>query len=694
MSSPKKPSVARRLVDYMLLFKRRIIIALLVLIVATAAQLAGPIIAKTIIDNHILAIKFDWAELDPEQVEAGQRAVQYRDKLFVRSDWLAAEGDADAVSPNSEASDVDGASTAATEKPAANDPAAESTEIAAQGHKASISQEGTRFSLTSDTYGTVSLTAGEVWNFYQYDIEPVFWLIGLIILLALAASGLNFVQSYMLQTAAQHIVQRIRMDIFRKMHRIPIRYFDNTPVGQVVSRIANDTENIKELYVSFMATFAVSGLNIIGVFAALLYLDWRMAVICALLLPIYTGIILLHLKYSRKYVAIIRARLAEMNAMLNETIQVMPIVQAFRREQTIRSEFEELNDDRYRSQVMQFRIFALSGRNAVYFVGRIFTAMIIWYFGSQSLTAAISFGVFYAFVDYLGRIFEPIIGIFDQMMNAQRAVVSSERAFELIDQEGEPFSEAGNVPRPQGQVSFESVTFSYKQGTPVLRGISFEATRGETIALVGHTGSGKSSIMNLLLGFYQPDSGTICIDGQDIAGMTKQELRRHMGIVLQDPFLFTGDIRFNVGLHNPEIDEEKAWAALREVGAEELVRKLPGGLQEAVVERGSTLSAGQRQLISFARALAYDPAILILDEATSSIDSETEALIQNALDVLRHGRTTFIIAHRLSTIKEADRIMVLHRGEIAERGTHEELMAMQGRYYRMYQLQSSESAAG
>jgi len=658
-SGPPSGSTAQRLFRYVLLFRRKVALALVILVLALGAQLAGPLLAKQIIDEHIQAITWAWRELPVAAVPEGIRFVPYREMAYVRSDW-AAPG-----------------------------------ELPAEAAAVSISQEGLSMQLSSPTYGETLLSASEVTSFYRYDTQPVLTLVGGIILLAVIASLLNFVQSLMLQTVAQRIVQRIRMDVFSQMHRIPIRFFDNTPVGQIVSRIANDTENIKELYMSFMATFAVSGLNIVGVFAALLFLDWRMALVCAILLPIYTLIIILHLKFSRKYVAVIRARLAEMNATLNETIHTMPILQAFRREQRTREEFEVLNEDRYRNQVMQFRIFAFSGRNAVYFVGRLFTAMIIWYFGSQSLTGAISFGVFYLFIDYLGRIFEPIIGIFDQMMNAQRAVVSAERVFELMDMEGEEVEAEPKAPRPQGQVEFDQVSFGYQPGTQVLRKISFTAARGQTVALVGHTGSGKSSIMNLLLGFYEPDEGEIRIDGQATGMMSKQALRQHMGIVLQDPYLFTGDIRSNVALHHPELTDEQVWQALQDVGADRFVSRLPQGMHEPVVERGSTLSAGERQLISFARALVYDPAILILDEATSSIDSETEALIQRALDVVREGRTTFIIAHRLSTIKEADTILVLHRGEIVERGTHDELMAREGRYYRMYQLQSNEpSLAG
>ncbi|HZG83550.1 ABC transporter ATP-binding protein [Paenibacillus sp.] len=649
-------AVGRRLLAYLLLFKRQVALALFILVLGLGAQLSVPIVTKTIIDDHLLAIRSDWREMRPEAVPEGVRSVPFRGLAYVREDWLPA------------GVELDGAA------------------------RAGIDTSGDGFVLDSPAAGRVPLTGEEVAAFYRHDAAPIAGLVALIVGLTLAGGALTYVQSFLLQSSAQRIVQRMRMDLFRHLHRLPVSYFDKTPVGQIVSRVANDTENIKELYISFTATFVVSGLNIIGVFAALLFLEWRLALLCALILPMFALIMYVHLKFSKKYVQVIRARLAEMNATLNELIHVMPIIQAFRREESVKAEFGRLNEDRYRHQVIQFRIFALSGRNIVYFVARVLTAVILWYFGSRSLESAISFGVLYAFVDYLGRIYEPIVGIFDQMTNAQRAFVSAERVFALMDLDGAEADEGAEAPRPEGRVSFENVTFAYVAGENVLKGISFEAKRGETIALVGHTGSGKSSIMNLLLGFYEPTGGTIRIDGVDIRELSKQSLRRHMGIVLQDPFLFTGDIRFNVSLYNGAIDDAGVERALREVGAEAFVSRLPQRMREPVVERGATLSAGERQLISFARALAFDPAILILDEATASIDSETEQAIQRALEVLRHGRTTFVIAHRLSTIRDADRILVLHRGVIEERGTHDELMALRGRYYRMYMLQNADHA--
>ncbi|NBI29886.1 ABC transporter ATP-binding protein [Chengkuizengella marina] len=522
------------------------------------------------------------------------------------------------------------------------------------------------------------------------EISPILSLIGLYVGLLITASVLNFIQGYALQTTALRIIKNMRMDLMKHIQRIPIRYFDNTPIGQVVSRIANDTEAIRDLFMSFMATFVVSTVQLIGIYVFLFILDFKLAFLCLLLLPVFALIMYIHLKYSKVFITIMRARLSDMNAMINESIHVMPIIQAFKRERLTVEEFEKLNQDRYKNQLKQFRVFALSSRNAVGTIGRLVTAMVIWYFGSQSLEGAIQFGVFYVFIDYLGRIFQPIIGIFDQLTNAQRAFVSAGRVFTILDMDGKEISNADQAPRPEGRVRFDDVTFAYKSGENVLKNISFEAQKGETIALVGHTGSGKSSIMNLLLGFYEQNEGKITIDNVDVTKLSKQALRKHMGIVLQDPFLFAGDIKFNVSLYNEEIDMNKVKDALQKVGASTFVEQLPKGYDEPVVERGSTLSAGQRQLISFARALAFDPAILILDEATASIDSETEGLIQKALKVVSEGRTTFVIAHRLSTIRDADQILVLHRGEIVERGNHEELMELKGRYHKMYQLQKGE----
>jgi ATP-binding cassette subfamily B multidrug efflux pump len=398
--------------------------------------------------------------------------------------------------------------------------------------------------------------------------------------------------------------------------------------------------------------------------------------------------IIFYRKYASAYNHIIRSKISDINGMVNESIQGMTIIQAFRREKETKQEFEEINEEHFTYQNKLLSLNAMTSHNLVNVLRNVAFVALIWYFGGASLGVGsiVSVGVLYAFVDYLNRLFHPITDVVNKLAQLEQALVAADRVFELLDEIGVDVA-SGKAERFKGYVRFDSVTFGYRPGETVLKNISFEAKQGETVALVGHTGSGKSSIMNLLFRFYDIEQGRITIDGKDVRDMPKQLLRQHMGIVLQDPFLFTGTIASNVSLDDPAISREQVEKALQDVGANKLINHLPKGYDEPVIEKGSTLSAGERQLISFARALAFNPSILILDEATANIDTETESLIQQALDVLKKGRTTFIIAHRLSTIKNTDQILVLDRGEIVERGDHESLMRNQGKYYQMYQLQ-------
>lgn len=524
---------------------------------------------------------------------------------------------------------------------------------------------------------------------FEFDFTPILKLVVAYVAILFAAGVFTYIQSYMLQTTALRIVFNMRMDVMNHMQRIAVRYYDNTPVGRLVNRIANDTESIRDLYMSFMATFSVSFVQVAGIFTFLFVLNPRMASYALVLLPLYAVVMHLLLKYGNRYLSIMRARISDMNTMLSESIMVMPILQLFRREKQTMREFEELNEEWRINHNKQLRLSSLITRNLIGTAGALLTAWFLWSFGLLSLDGAIEIGMMTAFLEYTGRLFHPVIAVFDQLVNAQRAFVAADRVHELLKEPGTEVVQIvdDRLKKKRGHVKFEDVWFAYHEGEYVLKGLSFEAKPGETIAFVGHTGSGKSSVMNLLLGFYETKEGLITVDGKDIRDLPKQELRQDMAVVLQDPFLFAGDIKFNVSMYNKNIDTEQVRSALKAVGADTFVDRLPGGIDEPVVERGSTLSAGQRQLITFARALAHDPAILILDEATASIDSETEGLIQNALQVVSRGRTTFVIAHRLSTIRDADQIIVLHKGTIVERGTHDELMQLQGRYYKMYELQ-------
>lgn len=664
--------VGKRLVKYALGFKKNIIIALLLLTVAVTAELSGPFIAKRMIDVHILGVEYPWYE-----AEEGEDAVRYEGEWYKRSDHFEKnEGKGEEVR----------ILQVGREYYFVDEPIAFDGERAVEGDTLTIQKDGEQRS-----YETSEISNEQLLAFYQPQVEPMIWLIALYFGLLVFASFFEYGQGLLLQTSANRIIQKMRTDVYAQIQRLHINYFDNLPAGKVVARITNDTEAIRELYVTVLATFFTSIFYMTGIFIALFLLDVKLAFITLTIVPLLVVWIIVYRKYASKFNKVIRTRISDINAMINESIQGMSIIRAFKRQKMTEQEFEELNDSHFTYQNKLLNLNSLMSHNLVNILRNISFVALIWYFGGASLTSGtvISLGVLYAFVDYLNRLFQPVTNMVNQLANLEQALVAADRVFELLDEEGEDVSD-GTFPRYDGNVTFDDVSFAYKEEEYVLKNLSFEAKKGQTIALVGHTGSGKSSIMNLLFRFYDNQKGKISIDGENIQDIPKQQLRQHMAIVLQDPFLFTGTIASNVSLDDPAISREKVEKALKDVGAEQLLRSLPKGFDEPVIEKGSTLSSGQRQLISFARALAFDPAVLILDEATSNVDTETEMMIQNALDILKKGRTTFIIAHRLSTIREADQILVLHQGEIVERGNHDQLMKQKGRYFQMYQLQQGK----
>jgi ATP-binding cassette subfamily B multidrug efflux pump len=664
-------TTGKRLFQYAMLYKKTIILALALLVLAVCAELAGPLIAKRMIDQNILGIEKKWHEVSGEQ----PYAVFYKDQWYKREDHFAADetkGKEVRVLQVGRQFYFVAAAIADSGK----------REVGADGMMTIVGEDAGE----SASYPAAKLTKEELFSFYKPEFAALLRLAALYFGFLLLVAVFTYGQRLMLQTSANRIVRQMRMDVFAHTQRLPVQYYDNLSAGQVVSRVTNDTEAIRELYVGVLANFFTGTIYIAAIFGALFLLDYRLALIALPLVPILIVWIIVYRRYAAKYNRVIRAKLSEINGILNESIQGMPIIQAFRRQKQTTQEFEELNEHYYSYQNKLLNLNSLTSHNLVNFVRNVLFIIVIWLFWGDTLRTVISIGALYAFVDYMNRMFAPIVGIVNQLSNLETARVSAERLFKLMDEEGIDVV-PGSMERYRGDVKFEDVSFAYKQDEYVLRHISFHARQGETVALVGHTGSGKSSILNLLFRFYDVKEGRIAVDGMDVRDLPKQHLRHHMGIVLQDPFLFTGTIASNISLDNPAISRERIEQALRDVGAYEMFSQLPGGIDAPVIEKGSTLSAGQRQLISFARALAYDPAILILDEATASIDTETEAIIQAALDVLKKGRTTFVIAHRLSTIRSADQILVLDRGVIVERGNHEELLEQQGKYYAMYQLQ-------
>ncbi|WP_313350060.1 ABC transporter ATP-binding protein [Exiguobacterium sp.] len=668
----RRKTTIRSLIRYAMHEKKAIFLGLFLLVLAVGAELTGPYIAKVIIDEHIVAIEKDWVEVKADG------AVTYDGRQFAKAQDV------------SKSEIVQSVSIVQTAKGYLFVP-----KQVVSGGERKISGNTLTVTRGNDVYtydGIQKLTQGQVYDFYSKDLKAIGWLSLIYVLLLLAAAGLNWIQQILLQRSAHKIIKRMRLDVFTHLQRLPVRYFDQTPIGKIVSRVTNDTETIRDLYLGVLARVFSGIITMAGILVAMFFLDYRLGLVSLIIIPIVYFWIQLFQKLATKNNFKVRSLVADMNGQLNENIQTMPIIQAYAREKEVLAEFEQKNEENYQTRAKLLRLDALMSHNLSYFLKNLTLALLIWVVGGKSLTngSFLSLGILYAYIDYVSRLFEPVTQIMNQLSPLQQALVSADRMFQLLDEKGEPV-EQGRVARFKGAVSFKDVEFSYEAGNPVLREIQIDARPGATIALVGHTGSGKSSIMNLLMRFYDPSKGQLLIDGQDVTTLPKQAVREHMGIVLQDPFLFTGTIRSNITLGNPDISEERVRQAIEAVGADRFIDRLPNGLDEPVIEKGATLSAGERQLISFARALAFDPAILVLDEATASVDSETEAVIQDALLALTKGRTTFIIAHRLSTIKDADEILVLDHGQIVERGSHDVLLAMSGIYAKMYALQSKRN---
>ncbi len=523
------------------------------------------------------------------------------------------------------------------------------------------------------------------------ETGPIVTLASLYIGILIAKVIITYFQLLKFQEISLKIIQELRIDIFAKVQKLGLKFFDKTPGGSIVSRVTNDTEAIKDMFVSVISTFVQNGVFLIGIFIAMFLLNVQLAIFCLLIIPIILAIMATYRHFSSRFYADMRERLSQLNAKLNESLQGMSIIQVFRQEKRLRKEFAEINEAHYQAGVKNIKLDGLLLRPAIDFVYVLSLILVLSYFGISSIGNVIEIGVLYAFVNYLGRFFEPVNQMMMRLSMYQQAIVSASRVFHLLDEKELAPTAEQSLSSPSitsGEIEFKNVTFSYDGKRDVLKDISFTAKPGETVALVGHTGSGKSSIINLLMRFYQIEKGEILIDGFPLKYFEDQELRENMGLVLQDPFLFYGTINHNIRLHDPSISDQEIKAAAEFVQADSFIKKLPDQYEQLVVERGATFSSGQRQLVAFARTIATKPKILVLDEATANIDTETEEAIQTALEKMRKGRTTIAIAHRLSTIQDVDQILVLHQGEIVERGTHQELLNVEGLYYKMYLLQN------
>ncbi|HXM97268.1 MAG TPA: ABC transporter ATP-binding protein [Candidatus Dormibacteraeota bacterium] len=529
--------------------------------------------------------------------------------------------------------------------------------------------------------------------------------IGWLSLILLAVLAFDFLAQYaqirIMQRVGQQTMYDMRREIFMHLQRLPMSYFDRNPVGRLVTRVTTDVDALNDLFAAGVVTM-INDLFLLVVMAGLLFaIDRRLALDTLAVLPGILVVTFIFRKFVRDANRRIRTAIARINSFLQEYISGMTVVQLFNRERKAVQEFESRNRDNmiaWRDAILAYALFY----PAVEFLSFATIALIFWSGGNRILSGALTLGVLNAFRMFAQRFFRPIQDLSEKFNILQSAMAASERIFKLLD---EPVSIEGNpnaVPlnNPRGEIEFRNVWFSYRDVPDpadeewVLRDVSFRVAPGQTFAIVGHTGAGKTTLISLLLRFYDVQRGQILLDGVDIRLIDIQDLRRQFGIVLQDPFLFSGTVESNVRLGTAEIDRAQVERALDEVGLGDFVRTLPEGVNSSVNERGSTLSVGQRQLINFARALAHNPRFLILDEATSSVDTKTELLIRSALDRLLSGRTALVIAHRLSTIQHADCILVFHKGRLREQGAHQQLLAERGIYYRLYQLQYREQELG
>ena len=526
------------------------------------------------------------------------------------------------------------------------------------------------------------------------DIKGVFRIGLLVIFILVINFGLNFSQVYAMELAGQRMMHGLRMKIFSHLEELPVSFFDKNPVGRLVTRLTNDIQNVHEMFTSVLVNLLKDVLLVIGIIILLLKLNRSLALVSFSVIPLIFVATLFFSRQARDVFREIRLRIAQMNSFFHENFSGIRVIQLFRREKENRRRFEKINEGYYLANMKQISIYAFFVP-LVEILSSGAIGLLLWYGGGEVIRGMITLGVLVAFLSYIRMFFQPIRDLSEKYNVLQSAMASLERIFSLLDQNQKISEQVRLGTKPlalrkeeiKGNIEFSHVSFSYNGEDRVLNDVSFSVREGETVAIVGATGAGKTSLLHLLEGFYDVEEGAIFVDGTDIREMDLTHLRSQIGLVMQDTFLFSGDIRENIRMGNMKIGDEKVREVSRGVNAEKFIQRLPEGYRTKVGEGGQMLSAGERQLLAFARALSINPKVLILDEATSHVDPETERLIQEGLSRLLKGRTAIVIAHRLSTIQHADRIVVLHKGRVREIGSHAELMALKGIYFRLYQMQ-------
>ncbi|MGB7603856.1 MAG: ABC transporter ATP-binding protein [Lutisporaceae bacterium] len=557
-----------------------------------------------------------------------------------------------------------------------------------------VTNKNNQYYVIQDSSSSIvqPLTKDQYLNFRKQDLSGITKVS--LQFLALIALGFifNYIQVFILYYTGQKIIYNMRKELFSHLQKLSLSFYDKNPVGRLVTRVTNDMENLNEMYTGVLVNLFKDVFLLVGIIAVMLLMNFKLALISFTVIPLIVLAAAIFRNKAREAYRLVRVKLAKINSTLSENISGMRIIQIFKKEDFKYNEFEGINQEYKAASMKELFVFAVF-RPSMDLIYSLALALLIWYGGAKVLGNTLSFGILFAFVNYIDSFFKPIMDLTEKFNILQSAMASSERIFLLLDEEEgikspeQPIS-PGKI---KGEIEFKNVWFAYNEENWVLRDVSFKIKSGETAAFVGATGAGKTSIISLISRLYDIQKGEILIDGINIKELNKYELRKQIGTVLQDVFLFSGDITGNIRLNSTEISDEKVREVAQYVNADKFIERLPMVYKEEVKERGATLSSGQRQLLAFARALAFDPSILVLDEATSNIDTETEILIQDAINKVIINRTTIVIAHRLSTIQHADNIIVLHKGKIREIGTHQKLLDKKGMYYDLYLLQYKEN---
>ena len=653
---------------YIAKYKKLLFWSIATMLIVQALGVVAPILVKTIMDDYLVGIERPWYETN----EATDKTVAYDGRIFTQES--VGEDAVSIVIYQGGYYLVEGEAPRGTKT--------------LEGSMLTIAlQDGSVL-----TFDATKLSRDEVLSFYQPFVSPLTWLLILLFLRFFLQILFTYIQRITTSMINVNIVRDARKDAIRSLQKMPMTYFESEPAGKIANRIISDVGGMMNLFSTIMNLLINATLSVVFAYIGMFYLDARLALLTFLVFPI----IYVWLRFFIKRLNTIAIKVNEQNSMitaqLNEIINGISILQIFNYEEQTAAKFNALNQDFVKEKLREQRLHLSIGWNMIRLLGAIVTAVIVLYFGNGYLTISgfvVTAGIIYAYNDYLSRLIEPVGTLFREIGNLQHAIVRTDRIFRIIDgeQEDGTFEE---LPRYRGDVEFDNVWFSYSPGNPVLKGIHLQIKSGQLVGLVGHTGSGKSSLMSLLLRFYdfkEGDMGRILVDGVDITTHSKRSYRAHIGIILQDPAMFKGTIADNVRFGRPRITDEEVERILRSIGGSRLLDKLEKGVKQEMTRGGSNFSVGEKQIISFARAVVHDPAILIMDEATANIDTETETMIQTALETVRKGRTMIVIAHRLSTIRDADKIVVLENGIKVEEGKHRDLLAKNGVYANIYRSQ-------